>query len=232
MPGYEQRQNVTPEMQPWEVLPENYNPTEFTDEVVLTTGIKQGWADPADAQCVDYSQRVSYVGDIQFDENGRPLNPAGRTGLKGRGLLGKWGPNQAADPIVFAPNIIGKLSILLIRRKDTGEWALPGGMVDAGEQVSATVRRELEEETGVNADQAIFTEIYRGYVEDPRNTDNAWIETIASYTLLGTNVEVIAGDDADDTQWKPVDEALKEPVYANHAKFIALALSKVRTTIN
>lgn len=31
---------------------------------------------------------------------GRPLNPLGRTGLKGRGLLGRWGPNHAADPIV------------------------------------------------------------------------------------------------------------------------------------
>ena len=27
-------------------------------------------------------------------------NPVGRTGLKGRGTLGKWGPNHAADPIV------------------------------------------------------------------------------------------------------------------------------------
>uniref|UniRef100_A0A493TA46 Uncharacterized protein n=1 Tax=Anas platyrhynchos platyrhynchos TaxID=8840 RepID=A0A493TA46_ANAPP len=27
-------------------------------------------------------------------------NPAGRTGLTGRGLLGRWGPNHAADPIV------------------------------------------------------------------------------------------------------------------------------------
>lgn len=27
-------------------------------------------------------------------------NPTGRTGLTGRGLLGRWGPNHAADPIV------------------------------------------------------------------------------------------------------------------------------------
>ena len=27
-------------------------------------------------------------------------NPIGRTGMAGRGLLGKWGPNHAADPIV------------------------------------------------------------------------------------------------------------------------------------
>lgn len=27
-------------------------------------------------------------------------NPLGRTGCKGRGTLGRWGPNHAADPIV------------------------------------------------------------------------------------------------------------------------------------
>ena len=27
-------------------------------------------------------------------------NPCGRTGLRGRGTLGKWGPNHAADPVV------------------------------------------------------------------------------------------------------------------------------------
>ena len=29
-----------------------------------------------------------------------PRNPIGRTGLRGRGLLGRWGPNHAADPVV------------------------------------------------------------------------------------------------------------------------------------
>lgn len=32
--------------------------------------------------------------------NGYPLNPVGRTGITGRGVLGRWGPNHAADPIV------------------------------------------------------------------------------------------------------------------------------------
>lgn len=27
-------------------------------------------------------------------------NPVGRTGISGRGCLGRWGPNHAADPIV------------------------------------------------------------------------------------------------------------------------------------
>lgn len=43
--------------------------------------------------------RVSYT-DTYRVVNQRPLNPLGRTGLSGRGVLGRWGPNHAADPIV------------------------------------------------------------------------------------------------------------------------------------
>ena len=40
--------------------------------------------------------------------------------------------------------------IVLIRRRDNGRWALPGGMVDWGENITTTVRRELAEETGLD----------------------------------------------------------------------------------
>jgi 8-oxo-dGTP diphosphatase len=40
-------------------------------------------------------------------------------------------------------------TIVLIRRRDTGQWGLPGGMVDWGEDIPETVRRELAEETGL-----------------------------------------------------------------------------------
>ena len=78
---------------------------------------------------------------VKFDEaTGAPLNPYGRTGLTGRGLLGKWGPNHAADPIVtrWDPRYPdgARLQVVAVLRKDTGDWALPGGMVDDGEAVS------------------------------------------------------------------------------------------------
>lgn len=39
--------------------------------------------------------------------------------------------------------------IVLVRRRDTGEWGLPGGIVDWGQDIPTTVKRELAEETGL-----------------------------------------------------------------------------------
>lgn len=58
--------------------------------------------------------------------------------VSGRGLLGRWGPNHAGDPVVtrWAKNQNNDkkkvLEIVLVTRRDSGELALPGGMVDAG----------------------------------------------------------------------------------------------------
>jgi 8-oxo-dGTP diphosphatase len=38
---------------------------------------------------------------------------------------------------------------LLIRRSDTGQWALPGGTLEWGEELRDALVRELEEEAGV-----------------------------------------------------------------------------------
>jgi len=62
-------------------------------------------------------------------------------------------------------------------------------MVDQGELVSETVKREFQEEAlkdGIDKtyiDQLFSNgyKLYEYYVDDPRNTDNAWLETVAVY---------------------------------------------------
>uniref|UniRef100_A0A5F8GZ34 Nudix hydrolase domain-containing protein n=1 Tax=Monodelphis domestica TaxID=13616 RepID=A0A5F8GZ34_MONDO len=164
-----------------------------------------------------------------------PANPAGRTGLGGQGLLGRWGPNHAADPIItrwkrdnhgnkVSHPVSGKdiLQFVAIKRKDCGEWAIPGGMVDPGEKISATLKREFGEEA-MNSLEHLM--VYKGYVDDPRNTDNAWMETEAVNYHDETgetmdNLTLEAGDDAGKVKWVEISDKLK--LYASHSQFIEL----------
>lgn len=117
-------------------------------------------------------------------------------------FLGHFGPNHAADPIVtrwkrdengekLQHPRTGKpiLQFVCIRRKDTNEFAIPGGMVDRKEKVTETLQREFEEETmnlpqmDSRAKHALMAtvkdvfenggiRVYCGYVDDPRSVKN------------------------------------------------------------
>lgn len=48
------------------------------------------------------------------------------------------------------------LQMVAIERLDTKEWAIPGGMVDPGEKVSETVKREFMEEALSSTGKTLF----------------------------------------------------------------------------
>ncbi len=59
--------------------------------------------------------------------------------------------------------------IVLVRRQDSGKWAFAGGMVDWGENIANSAKRELKEETGLDLVKikrlvGIYSDPYR----DPR----------------------------------------------------------------
>ncbi|KAM9026486.1 ADP-ribose pyrophosphatase, mitochondrial isoform 1-T1 [Ara ararauna] len=259
-----ERSQVPADKVGWLTEWKDYNPVEYTAKSVLAGPI---WADPQindkgfspkfnerDGEVERRSLNGTYV-----VENGRPRNPVGRTGLTGRGLLGRWGPNHAADPVVtrwkrdgsgnkVAHPVTGKniLQFVAIKRRDCGEWAIPGGMVDPGEKISATLKREFEEEALNSLQKSpeekvelekqlhkLFSQehfvVYRGYVDDPRNTDNAWMETEAVNYHDETgetldNLPLEAGDDAGMVKWVDISEKLK--LYASHSYFIKLVTEK------
>ncbi|MBO9997746.1 MAG: NUDIX hydrolase [Cyanobacteria bacterium SID2] len=55
-------------------------------------------------------------------------------------------PISGATLIPILPN--GE--IVLILRRDTKEWGLPGGIIDWGEDIPSAAKRELREETGLD----------------------------------------------------------------------------------
>eukprot|EP00043_Microstomoeca_roanoka_P006586 m.64075 g.64075 ORF g.64075 m.64075 type:complete len:324 (+) comp13474_c5_seq1:276-1247(+) len=240
-----------------------YKPVQYEAPVLASQPV---WADrPENLRSIQFNavdkeskvDRVSAHGPYTIDENGLPLNPMGRTGITGRGLLGRYGPNHAADPVVtrwkrdpethevvYDKDGNPVLQFVAIQRRDCGLWALPGGMVDPGEVASATVKREFGEEA-LNSlelsdeeaeqvkqrldhlfDPKAATVIYNGYVDDPRNTDNAWMETTAvsihdkDGSLLD-KFDLQSGDDASAVKWADYHPGMQ--LYASHTMFMAIA---------
>src|SRR3569833_4689572 len=143
---------VPEHLRPWSVRWPGYNPIDITPAALRPEGIarsvREGWAEAAtDPTTIDFGPRQAAVLLLFAVVEGRPLNPAGRTGRTGRNL-GRWGENAAADPIVVADTAAGP-RVLLIRREDCGQWAIPGGMVDPGETALAVLVRVLRVVSGV-----------------------------------------------------------------------------------
>jgi 8-oxo-dGTP diphosphatase len=73
--------------------------------------------------------------------------------------------------------------LLMVRRADSGLWALPAGIMELGERIDQTVIRETEEETGLVVRPTRLTGFYTGQdqLADYPNGDRAWL-TLACFT--------------------------------------------------
>lgn len=96
--------------------------------------------------------------------------------------------------------------ILLIRRghpPSAGLWSLPGGRVEPGESDADAVRREIAEETGLDVDVGrLAGEVVRPGVGDVAYRIRDYVVTIVGGAA---SAEPVAGDDADDVAWVPID---------------------------
>lgn len=168
---------------------------------------------------------------LALDLIGRPLHPwfvdmASNPEIgtvSGRGEYWYWGPNYTADPIVVCNE-----HILLIKREDTGLWALPGGHLDPAEQAEVAALRELEEETGLELPaESEGKLIYSGPVADLRATAHAWPETTAIlYELVSEELPPVQGrSDAKEAVWVPIELLGKQTrLYGSHNFLVEQAL--------
>lgn len=129
------------------------------------------------------------------------------------------GPNYTADAVIVQPH---NEMVLLVQRRDTGEWALPGGFIDQADASprSAAIREAYEEASVTLSDKAPL--IFRGVVDDPRNSETAWIETSAYLFETDDTAVAQGGDDALDAGWHSLRQL--PPLYASHRMIVDRAL--------
>ncbi|XP_068119761.1 transient receptor potential cation channel subfamily M member 2 [Hyperolius riggenbachi] len=193
---------VPDELVPWEVVFPGYNPPLHNAE-----RSDRGSYD-LKAEMEQKTRKYNAI-DGQYDfrsccgtysvREGLPLNPMGRTGLSGVGSLRWFGPNHSLHPVLTRWNIGANggpnrkmprktLEVLVVKRRSQRLWSLPGGTLDPGEKVPLKFQALLNPGS-LPEFLALLdggAEVFHGYLDDPRNTDNAWIETSAINVHLDT----------------------------------------------
>jgi len=116
-----------------------------------------------------------------------------------------------ANSLVPSVNVVvvnGTGDILLIRRSDNDNWAIPGGAIDLGESLADAAIRETLEETGITCEVTGLVGIYT----DPRHvilyTSNGEVRQEFSIVLVATAVggEPTPSSESSEVRWVPRDE--------------------------
>jgi 8-oxo-dGTP diphosphatase len=122
------------------------------------------------------------------------------------------------------------LQVLLIRRGEDpfkGMWAIPGGFKRPTETLDEAAKRELSEETGVDAAR-LLTQF--GAYGDPDRDPRMNVVTVGYLAVLRDVGAVVAGSDAADAALVPVSQVLNEEIALafDHLQIIHDAIDRVR----
>ena len=140
-----------------------------------------------------------------------------------------------------------QLKVLLIRRKFTKEWALPGGFVREDESIEIAATRVLQERTGLDdiflKQFKVFSEpersnrnpIVKDLVESGANPDIEWFNqrfiSVGFYALVDfSEVEPKPDSISDLCAWKNLDEV--DSLILDHNQILNKALETLRLQLN
>jgi len=115
--------------------------------------------------------------------------------------------------------------VLLIRRAEPprkDRWSIPGGKQERGETVRDAAHREIREETGVEIALIGLVDVVDGISRDETGA------AISHYTLIDfaaewVSGEPVAGDDAAEARWTPLETLDDYRLWSETRRIIAAA---------
>jgi 8-oxo-dGTP diphosphatase len=126
--------------------------------------------------------------------------------------------------------------VLLVKRKGhpfEGSWTLPGSFVrfgekEQGEDLDATARRELAEETGLDPDRVPIEQLYT--FGKAGRAPRMRVISVAYFALVRPDLAptVKAGGDVSGADWFPVDALKKLDLAFDHREIIETAVARIR----
>lgn len=141
-------------------------------------------------------------------------------------------PSYTVDNILFSIRE-DRAAVLLVRRANhpyLGDWAFPGGFVEAGETAEEAAARELREETGLTevATEQLYT------VSTPDRDPRCWMVTTCFMGAVQDGTAACAGDDADEARWFGIDyiasgDTYKLTLSADDGLVLSAEMQVVRT---
>ncbi|MFN8036203.1 MAG: NUDIX domain-containing protein [Acidimicrobiia bacterium] len=110
--------------------------------------------------------------------------------------------------------------LLVIRRghgPGAGQWSIPGGRVEFGEDVREALVREVAEETGLE----VVVERFLGWVERIDGPRSHFVILDFVVDVLDPAQSPVAGCDASEAAWVPFDDLVELPVVDGLLDFLA-----------
>ncbi len=119
--------------------------------------------------------------------------------MKNRELI-----HASIGAVIFKEN-----QVLLIKRGKEpfkGQWSIPGGGLEYGETLEQGLKREVREETNIEIEILALLNVYENLPKENGDPHNLMIDYLARWQ----SGDPVAGDDAEQALFYPIDEALNK----------------------